>query len=171
MPGGIHKILVPVDFSSCSKFALERAVELAERYFGATVDVLHVWEPPRFVGASTPVVGNGHKTGTTIEQVARVHALNEMEKILADHEAKGIVQFHRLHETGDPVPTILEVARRGKYDLLVLGTHGRTGMAHDYLGSVAEKVVRRSPCPVLTFREKRDAPTSPKAEASQHAGI
>jgi nucleotide-binding universal stress UspA family protein len=136
---GIHKILAPIDFSSCSKRALERAVELAERYFGASIDVLHVWEPPRSF-ETTPM---------------RVEALRGMEALLAEHEANGIVKFTRLHESGDALPTILEVARRGKYDLIVMGTHGRTGIAHDYLGSVAEKVVRRAPCLVLTVREDK----------------
>jgi nucleotide-binding universal stress UspA family protein len=165
---GIQKILVPIDFSACSRQALGHAVELSERYFGASIDVLHVWEPPRFVGASTPVL-DARQAPSTIEQVARVECLNEMERLLAEHEAKGIVDLRRLHESGETVPTILEVARRGKYDLMVLGTHGRTGMAHDYLGSVAEKIVRRAPCPVLTFREKHEghAPSSAgKAEAA-----
>ena len=133
---GIHKILVPVDFSSCSKHALERAVELAERYFGASIDVLHVWEPPRSF-ETTPM---------------RVEALRGMEALLAEHEANGIVKFTRLHESGDALPTILEVARRGKYDLIVMGTHGRGAVAHMLMGSVAERVVRTAPCPVLTVR-------------------
>ena len=55
-------------------------------------------------------------------------------------------------EPGDPATTIVEHAAQGGYDLLVLGTHGRTGIAHAALGSVAEKVVRSAPCPVLTVR-------------------
>ncbi|HZU96273.1 MAG TPA: universal stress protein [Planctomycetota bacterium] len=152
----ISKILVPVDFSTCSKQALEYAVELAERYTGSSIDVLHVWEPPRYIPLSTQVTTNG--TTTSIEGAARVQALKDMENLIADHESRGIVKFTRLHECGEHVPTILETARRGKYDLIVMGTHGRTGMAHDYLGSVAEKVVRRAPCPVLTIRERKPAP-------------
>jgi nucleotide-binding universal stress UspA family protein len=157
---GIHKILVPVDFSACSKQALELGVELAERYFGASIDVLHVWEPPRYVELDTTVIS---PTGAKIplEQAAKVQALKDMEALLAEHEAKGIVRFTRLHETGEQVPVIIDVARRGKYDLIVMGTHGRTGMTHDYLGSVTEKVVRRAPCAVLTIREKKPAATDP----------
>lgn len=162
---GIHKILVPIDFSTCSRQALAHAVELSERYFGAWIDVLHVWEPPRFVGADTPVLGLG-KTATTIEQIARVETMKEMDALLAEHTLKGIVVFNRLHECGDIVPTILETARRGKYDLVVMGTHGRTGMAHDYIGSVAEKIVRRAPCPVLTFHERRECATCVPREAA-----
>jgi nucleotide-binding universal stress UspA family protein len=150
---GIHKILAPVDFSSCSKAALEHAVELAERYFGATIDVLHVWEPPQYVGPHTSVMTPVGKY-ESIEQIAHVAAMKEMEALLAGAESRGVVQFRRLHEVGDPIQTILAVAARGAYDLIVMGTHGRTGMSHDYLGSIAEKVVRRAPCPVLTFRAK-----------------
>jgi nucleotide-binding universal stress UspA family protein len=155
----ISKILVPVDFSTCSKHALEYAVELAERYTGSTIDVLHVWEPPHYIPASAPVTTNG--TTTTLEGAARVQSLKDMESLIAEHETRGIVKFTRLHECGEHVPSILEAARRGKYDLIVMGTHGRTGLSHDYLGSVAEKVVRRAPCPVLTIRERKTAPVEP----------
>lgn len=83
---GINKILVPVDFSSCSKQALEYAVELAERYFGASIDVLHVWEPPRYIGLNTPILStNGSRT--SIEQAAKIQALKDMEALVAEHEA------------------------------------------------------------------------------------
>ncbi len=137
----IRRILVPVDFSTCSKDALEHAIALSERYYGASIDVLHVWESPR-------------PSSSTSVEAARVEAMKAMEKVLAEHEAKGVITIHRVHEGGEPVPAILEFARRGNYDLIVMGTHGRTGMAHDYHGSVAEKVDRRAPAPVLTIREK-----------------
>ncbi|MEZ0228389.1 MAG: universal stress protein [Planctomycetota bacterium] len=135
----IRKILVPVDFSTCSRDALEHAIALSERYYGASIDVLHVWESPR-------------PASSTAVEATRVQAMKEMETLLADHEAKGVIKLHRVHEGGEPVPAILDFAKRGDYDLIVMGTHGRTGMAHDYLGSVAEKVVRRAPAPVLTVR-------------------
>lgn len=152
----VRKILVPVDFSPCSEAALAQAVELSERYFGAAVDVLHVWELPRtLVGDNLTIVSGG--THRSLEEHARIQVMKEMEEFLAGVESRKSVQIRRLHEPGDPVRTILEVARKGDYDLIVLGTHGRTGMAHDYLGSIAEKVVRRAPCPVLTFRQKTSA--------------
>lgn len=148
----IRKILVPIDFSSCSRGALEHALALANRYFGAQVDVLHVWETPRYVET--------HPTAAGLDgqgDPAHVKAIAEMEELLS-HAQAGSTPVGRLHEPGEPVPRILEVAARGGYDLIIMGTHGRTGMAHDYLGSVAEKVVRRAPCPVLTYRERRDQP-------------
>ncbi len=129
--------------------------------------MLHVWEPPRPLGADTALVSTNGTHAS--RQAAKVEALTDMETLLAEHDAKGIVKFARLHECGETVPTILEVARRGEYDLIVMGTHGRTGIAHEYLGSVAEKVVRRACCPVLTVREKERAPQKATAFAETAA--
>ena len=167
----IQKILVPVDFSSCSRNALEFAASLAERYLGASVDVLHVWEPLRSGNEGTANIGIDSGMAS-IDQTAKVQAMKDMESLMAEHEVKGIVPFRRLHESGEAVPTILDMAKRAKYDLIVMGTHGRTGMAHEYLGSVAEKVVRSATCPLITIREKPPAqhPETASAERVQ-AGL
>ncbi len=164
---GINRILVPADFTSCSKEALRYAVELAERYFGAAIDVLHVWESPLETGSQAPVLVT---SSSHTEQAARLQVLQGLEALLAEHEAKGVVAFKRLHESGKPVDTIIEVARRGRYDLIIMGTHGRCGMAHDYAGSVAERVVRQAPCPVLTIREKHLEPPVASATGGVAAG-
>jgi len=136
----MKKILVPVDFSSCSRAALSHALALATKSFRGAVDVLHVWE--------TPIAQDRHPAPR-----ADSHAMQGMEDLITAAESEGIM-IGRLHETGEPVSKILEIAARGGHDLIVMGTHGRTGIAHDYLGSIAEKVIRRAPCPVLTYNER-----------------
>jgi len=84
----------------------------------------------------------------------RHNASEQLTKFEAETRQSGIAVRSSLCEAGDPASTILERAATGKYDLLVLGTHGRTGFSHVIMGSVAEKVVRRAPCPVLTVRSE-----------------
>ena len=151
----IKRILVPVDFSTCSRLALERASVLAES-LEATIDLLHVWQPP-------PIVAPEAMIGTSTEnpglvQVARQQAeiaMNEFVKRARDSGAR--IEATRV-EPGDPARTIVDEADRGNYDLIAMGTHGRTGLAHLLLGSVAEKVVRRASRPVMTVREPRPPP-------------
>lgn len=135
----VRSILVPVDFSECSKRALERAVELADRYFKATIDVLHVWD-----NSSRPARG-------AEREAQEVEALKDMERFMADVAHRGSVKIQRLHAIGAPVSKILEATRKKPYDLIVMGTRGRRKTDRDSIGSVAERVVGRAPCPVLTY--------------------
>jgi universal stress protein A len=146
----IKRILVPVDFSSCSRVALEHAVTLAEQ-FGASVDVVHVWPPPRSVGPDT-VLDVFRKSSPTLGEDARASASKEMEQFLTPFQKKGTIKFRLRIECGEPYQRILEIANGGVYDLIAMGTHGRTGLSHVVMGSVAEKVVRHSLFPVLTVR-------------------
>ena len=134
----IRKILVPVDFSSCSRSALEHAVWLADE-IGASIDVLHVWP-----GETARVVDPGEGEPPS--------ALNELNAFVASVKQPQRGRLSQRLETGSPPRRILEDAGTGSYDLLVLGTHGRTGRLHMIMGSVAEEVVRGAPCPVLTVR-------------------
>jgi nucleotide-binding universal stress UspA family protein len=149
------RILVPVDFSSCSRAALERATALAES-LEATIDLLHVWQPPPIV-APEVMIGTGTENPGLL-QIAKQQAetaMNEFVKRARDTGAK--IEAVSV-EPGDPARTIVEAADRGNYDLIAMGTHGRTGLAHLLLGSVAEKVVRRASRPVMTVREVRPPP-------------
>jgi nucleotide-binding universal stress UspA family protein len=141
----IRRILVPVDFSSCSSAALEWAADLAER-MGASVDLLHVWD------------GLYHRAleAEPLAMFAHSELAKEMEVLLTNLESRGIEAHGRL-EQGSPREAIVRCASEWDYDLIIMGTHGRTGLAHFILGSVAENVVRRAPCPVLTTRATRES--------------
>jgi nucleotide-binding universal stress UspA family protein len=144
----IRQILVPTDFSATSDAALDYAREVATR-FGATLRLLHVVHDPF---ANGPLASDAFVTDTP---GVRTTILDEFKTRLADRltdrdrEALGAtaeVVF------GQAAETIVDYAAGGRIDLIVMGTHGRTGMAHLLLGSVAERVVRTAHCPVLTVR-------------------
>jgi nucleotide-binding universal stress UspA family protein len=130
----IKRILVPTDFSSGSLDALDYAEELA-RVLDATLLLLHV--------ERVPVAGS--KAGERAHAAAAEH-LGKVVEELAHH---GLRVEMRLRE-GAPDEEIADVAASEHVDLIVMGTRGRTGVAHALLGSIAERVVRTSPCPVLT---------------------
>jgi nucleotide-binding universal stress UspA family protein len=151
----LSRLLVPVDFSSCSLEALEYAGFLAEK-FDATMDVLHVlWEPPPYVGmevlAFTSTQAEGQRT--LAEHTRRI-AEDELKTFLSRVKGdwKGRVTPRLL--PGNPWQVITQVAAKEGHELIVMGTHGRSGFSHALLGSVAEKVVRKAPCPVLTIRAR-----------------
>lgn len=145
------RILVPTDFSAESDTALEYARALAAKV-GASMHLLHVVEDPYMpgafgsvsemhIGVDTPAV----RTALLEDAKARL-ALRLTE---ADRHGRGATAEVLF---GSPAHMIAEHARVNGYDLIVMGTHGRTGLAHVLMGSVAEKVVRTAPCPVLTVR-------------------
>jgi len=144
----IRRILVPVDFSECSRAALEDAAVLAER-FGASIDVLHVWNTPHYVGPEFLIREPG-EAGHPLEEAAISQAETEMDEFLS-----GVPQRERFRvrlESGKPHETIVKLAADERYDVIVMGTHGSSGLPHVLMGSVAEKVVRNAPCPVMTIR-------------------
>jgi universal stress protein A len=141
----IERILVPVDFSIHSMRALEYAGFLAKR-FDAKVDVLHVWKPSEYAGDEMVLLTRSEPE-ITLSTFLRNHADRQLAEFL-----KGLPHSDRMLESGDPATTIARVATERQYDLVVLATHGRTGLSHLMMGSVAEKVVRLCPCPVVTCR-------------------
>jgi nucleotide-binding universal stress UspA family protein len=145
----LRRILVPVDFSECSRAALDHASVLAKS-FGATIDLLYVWEAPAFVAPEAMVGAAG--TTQTLSQLASEQAETAMREFTEKAKTEGVEILTTRVEQGDPARTVVDVAERDGYDLIAMGTHGRSGFAHLLLGSVAEKVVRRSSCPVLTVR-------------------
>ena len=146
----IRSILVPVDFSENSRSALEYAAEFARR-FGAELDVLHVWEVPTFVPVESAALADA---GTSILELARKAAERQLEIFVATAAQKGIRVRDAKNVPGHPAHAIVDAATAGGYDLLVLGTHGRTGLSRTLIGSVAERVVRHAHCPVLTVRSR-----------------
>lgn len=146
------KILAPIDFSPPSELAIQAAADLAKRY-DATLAIVHVYEP---VVYSLP---EGYMLLTEPQLEQLLGALREhLEAAKQGATATGAprVETHLLQ--GFAAGEICAFAERGDFDLIVMGTHGRKGLSHVVLGSVAERVVRSAPCPVLTIR----APRAPK---------
>jgi nucleotide-binding universal stress UspA family protein len=144
----IGKILVPVDFSSCSRAALEHALAIAQTV-SAKVDVLHVIEIPYF--REEPQVTSSSGTAS-LGDYALAAAKAELDEFLGQLPADSRSKLTAYVAVGRPRDTILEHAGKG-YDLIVAGTHGRTGRAHSFAGSLTESLVRSATCPVLTVRE------------------
>lgn len=145
----ITRILVPTDFSDTSDAALRYARTLADT-FGASLHLIHAFDDPYAAGALAPEVYG------TIPEELRESALRAAETNLRERLPE--VDQERLRGSreivmGAPAPAIVKYATGNDVDLIVMGTHGRGGVAHLLLGSVAEKVVRTAPCPVLTVRE------------------
>jgi universal stress protein A len=143
----IKNILVPVDFSDASKQALRYACELADT-FEASLHVLHAVENPYLPSGYMEFYAPPQEFFEQIEQEAR----KQLETLLTREEQAryGAVLVHR---TGGPAQEILDYVRaQGHIDLIVMATHGRGGVARLMMGSVADKVVRAAPCPVLTLR-------------------
>lgn len=157
------KILIPVDFSVSARAALETGLSLA-RTFGATVDVLHTWSTPSYLPAFAALRVENNEAVETVHGRAHAQAVEAMKDFLAGFDTKGLTVTPRIN-FGQPAEVI--VAASSGYDLLVMGTHGRTGVSRLMLGSVAAKVVQRAFCPVLSVREDQvDARTA--EELAEH---
>jgi universal stress protein A len=142
----IRKILVPTDFSAHSKEAQAWAAELARRY-EASLTLVHVYQPISYALPEGYVLPSANLLADL--EVSLGHALDDAKK---DLEASSRLRVDTALMQGVPFAEIVRFAREGSYDLIVLSTHGRSGLRHVLLGSVAEKVVRKAPCPVLTVR-------------------
>ncbi|HEU4579467.1 MAG TPA: universal stress protein [Polyangiaceae bacterium] len=145
------KILVPVDFSESSTLALDTAVALAKDN-DASLTIVHVYEPLAIA------VPEGYQLFTE-EQLTRM--LEEFHRELTEQRRRAELAGAQRVDTellhGFAVSEIQNFAQQCKFDLIVMGTHGRRGLSHAFLGSVAERVVRSAPCPVLTVRAPRAA--------------
>lgn len=141
----IKRILVPVDFSADSLEALAYARQLAARC-GADLLLLHVAEP---VYLAEPNVAAADLT--TLLDAQQRTADAQLSRISADLRKEGR-RVRTLVECGVPAQVIVETADNTGTDLIILATHGRTGLSHMLIGSVAERVVRMARCPVLTVR-------------------
>lgn len=143
----ITRILVPTDFSTTADAALDYAYVLAKQ-FGASIELLHVLDDP--------FVADGMAAEAYISEapVLRSAMLRDSQERLR-HRAttrEGVTHIDTEVLFGHGARTIAEYATERGVDLIVMGTHGRTGFAHLLLGSVAERLVRTAPCPVLTVR-------------------
>jgi nucleotide-binding universal stress UspA family protein len=148
----IEHILVPTDFSEFSRYALDYAITIAKT-FEAKITLLHITNENELVA---------------LQQVSAYFEPGKLEDLLKQRESedrkqldgfispelkKGI-EVETLHKVGIPFVEIIRTAKEKAVDLIVIATHGRSGLSHILFGSVAEKVVRKSTCPVLSIRPR-----------------
>jgi nucleotide-binding universal stress UspA family protein len=153
----IKTVLHPTDLSEQSKHAFRLACDIAEDY-RARLIVLHVWPPP-------PVAVPGELLA--VHQPTAEYCSPEIKRALyrlrpAD---PSVLVEHRLEE-GDPATVILQSAESSKADLIVVGTHGRTGLNRILMGSVAEEIVRHATCPVISVKTPLPKPVAPTSADS-----
>jgi nucleotide-binding universal stress UspA family protein len=176
----VTAVLHPTDFSDNSEFAFQLAAALARDY-NARLILLHVLSPSEAISAGKVAPAEG---GPGVEEVKE--SLRVMEKshwrlpcstsFLVEQTTGTLrkmeeripgVRVEPLVREGDPVNAILGVAKETQSDLIVMGTHGRTGLARLLMGSVAEQVMRKALCPVLTVRTPLLQAGSSEAPAAQ----
>jgi universal stress protein A len=145
----IRNILVPVDFSPYSDHAVAYAARLAKK-LDASIELLHVVDNPVIAGAW----GTEIYVPDLTELLASVatEAQTRLAVAVAGLRGQGLTASSTVRQ-GGPEQTIVEHAGAGHFDLIVMGSHGRTGLSHAFLGSVAERVLRHAPCAVLTITD------------------
>lgn len=140
------RICCCVDFSDASRAALETAADLARR-FGATLTLFHAYPVPGYTFPDGSFVASSKMLDELAEQARR-----HLDEWRAMAVSLGMPGVEAVTAVGEPAHEIVTWATEKGVDLVVVGTHGRTGLTHALMGSVAERVVRRAPCPVLTVR-------------------
>jgi universal stress protein A len=160
------RILVPTDFSPPSAAALDYARILAAK-FGSSLQLLHVIDDPT---SESAFVADGFAPSTTdIRRALMDQARTRLDRLMTPVDR---TRYHAAADAvfGPPAQAIIDFAGATGCGLIVMGTHGRTGLAHLLMGSVAEQVVRTAPCPVLTVRQVTVADELP-ANASALADV
>jgi nucleotide-binding universal stress UspA family protein len=147
-------ILFPTDFSHASDAALQHAEALAVQS-GARLLIVHVEEPPLAYGGGELYYG--------LPEPSSERILKMLEDVKPSDPKVSFV--HRL-TMGDPAGEIVRIADEEEAEMIVLGTHGRTGLTRLLMGSVAEAIVRRAPCPVLVYRETSENLSSGRPQAT-----
>ena len=149
MSVAVSHILVPVDFSPHSDLALRYAAELASR-LEASVELLHVVDDPTATGTSTSEVPVPDLPDPLKNVIAAAEGqLEDRRAVAGPSRVRTTIRVR----TGRPVETITNYAHAVGSNLIVMGTHGRSGLAQRCMGSVAEHVVRHASCPVVTVRD------------------
>jgi nucleotide-binding universal stress UspA family protein len=144
------KILCAIDFSEWADLAMMRAAQMAAGS-GAGLTLVHVWQPPILVRDSAALLAD------QIHAEIVADCTKGLARAKAQVEALGVSQVETKLLAGTTWDCIVKEAESDPaYDLIVVGTHGRTGIEHVLVGSVAEKVVRHAPCPVLVVRRRAE---------------
>ena len=147
MEPNIKKVLVPIDFSDYSKAALRYAINFA-KMFKAEMILVYVVEPVIY----PPDFSMGQIAIPSVNTEWDTKAKEELDK-LAKNEIPDSIKVTNLIKTGKPFLEVIDTATELDADIIIIATHGHTGVEHILFGSTAEKVVRKAPCPVLTLRE------------------
>jgi nucleotide-binding universal stress UspA family protein len=155
----LKNVLVAIDFGEASETVLAYGRELARR-FGATLHVLHV--------AENVVASAAGVEGFTVDLVAlqrevEVSARKRLDAIVTDDDRRTLAATAVVQTSNSPALSIVSYARDAHIDLIIVGTHGRGGMAHLFMGSVAERVLRTARCPVLTVSNPQNELMLPDA--------
>jgi nucleotide-binding universal stress UspA family protein len=145
----LKTILFPTDFSETSQEAARYAISFA-REFKAKVFVLHVVNEKIFTESSMPRVVSVEELERELTEEAR----KRLKTLVPAEEAEGL-DWETVIRQGEPFIEIIRFAKDQDVDLIVIGTHGRSGFEHIIFGSTAEKVVRKAPCPVLSVRPEQ----------------
>lgn len=145
-------ILVPTDFSEFSRYALDYAITIAKT-FGAKITLIHITNENELVALQqvSPYFEPGK-----LEELMKQREFEDRKQLdgfIPPELGKGI-EVETIHKVGIPFVEIIRTAREEAVDLIVIATHGRSGLSHILFGSVAEKVVRKSTCPVLSIRPR-----------------
>ncbi len=143
---GLKTILVPIDFSDNSKKALRYAIPFAQQ-FNATLILMYVVEPTIYPSD----FGFGQIGFPNVEKELQEKAAEEMRELIASL-VPSTVQSYSVVDSGIPFVEITSFAQKKNIDLIIVATHGTTGVEHILFGSTAEKIIRKSPCPVLVVR-------------------
>ena len=146
-PFRLNKILVPIDFSSCAKKALQYAIPFAAQH-DAELVLLYVAPTPSYAAGEYGIIDN-----SALAEEVCANSEKRLGELAAEEIPSG-VKVETIARAGSATAEILDVAEKLPADIIVLSTHGYTGLKHVLLGSVAEHVVRHAPCPVLVVREK-----------------
>ncbi len=144
----LRRVLYATDFSDASDRAFTAALTIAKS-LDAKLTIVHV------MGPVVPAVPGLYLDAVTLDQLdkqARPWSARQLKALAGRASKAGVRATTVLNQGGDPVIQILRAARSGRADLIVVGTHGRRGLPKLFLGSVAERIVRMAPCPVVTVR-------------------
>jgi nucleotide-binding universal stress UspA family protein len=159
-------LVVPTDFGDLSKSALQYASELAQA-FGASLHIIHVVDEVAARFLDLPDYAELGKLQTALERSAH----EQLDELVAVQNQSGAQAIGVVLTSRSTAESIVGYARQVHADLIVMGTHGRNAIGRLLLGTVAERVVRTAPCPVLTMRHPVDARATPARETAESAPV